>query len=94
MKIFVQLASYRDPQLIPTIEDMLANAKRPKNLVIAIARQYSDEDGFDDLSSYKKDKRFKILDIPHLESKVYVGLEVLFNNIIMVKRILFRLILI
>jgi len=69
MKIFVQLASYRDPQLIPTIEDMLANAKRPKNLVIAIARQYSDEDGFDDLSAYKKDKRFKILDIPHLESK-------------------------
>ena len=31
MKIFVQIASYRDPQLIPTIKDMLVNAKKPKN---------------------------------------------------------------
>ena len=29
-KIFVQLASYRDPQLIPTIEDMLVKADNPK----------------------------------------------------------------
>ena len=69
MKIFVQLAAYRDPQLIPTIENMLENAKRPKNLVIAIARQFSEDDGFDDLSQYENDSRFKILNIPHLESK-------------------------
>ena len=30
MKIFVQIASYRDPQLVPTIKNMLENAKRPK----------------------------------------------------------------
>ena len=69
MKIFVQLAAYRDPQLIPTIQNMLENAKRPKNLVIGIARQFSEEDGFDDLSQFDNDKRFKILNIPHLESK-------------------------
>jgi len=69
MKIFVQLAVYRDPQLIPTIQNMLENAKRPKNLVIGIARQFSEEDGFDDLSQFDNDKRFKILNIPHLESK-------------------------
>lgn len=69
MKIFVQIASYRDPQLIPTIKDMLANAKKPKNLVFSIARQYNEEDGFDNLDEYRKDKRFKILDIPHTESK-------------------------
>lgn len=69
MKIFVQIASYRDPQLIPTIENMLENAKRPKNLVIGVARQFHPEDGFDDLSKYKKDKRFRILDIPYTESK-------------------------
>jgi hypothetical protein len=69
MKIFVQIAAYRDPQLIPTIENMLENAKRPKNLVIGVARQFHPEDGFDDLSKYEKDKRFRILNIPHTESK-------------------------
>jgi hypothetical protein len=68
-KIFVQIASYRDPQLIPTIKDMLANAKKPKNLVFSIARQFHEDDGFDNLDEYRKDKRFKILDIPYLESK-------------------------
>lgn len=69
MKIFVQIASYRDPQLIPTIENLLENAKKPKNIVIGVARQFHPEDGFDDLSKYKKDKRFRILDIPYTESK-------------------------
>ena len=64
MKIFVQIAAYRDPQLVPTIKDMLANAKKPKNIVLGIARQYSPEDGFDNLDEYRKDKRFRILDIP------------------------------
>jgi glycosyltransferase involved in cell wall biosynthesis len=69
MKIFVQIASYRDPQLIPTIENMLENAKRPKNVVIGVARQFHPEDGFDDLSKYEKDKRFRVLNIPYTESK-------------------------
>ena len=33
-KIFVQIASYRDPELVNTIDDMIKNAKRPQNLVI------------------------------------------------------------
>ena len=69
MKIFVQIAAYRDPQLIPTIKSMLDNAKKPKNIVIGIARQFHPEDGFDDLTEYEKDKRFRILNIPHTESK-------------------------
>jgi len=69
MKIFIQIASYRDPQLVPTIESALENAKRPKNLVFGIARQFHPEDGFDNLDKYKKDKRFRILDIPYNESK-------------------------
>jgi hypothetical protein len=68
MKIFVQIASYRDPELVNTIEDMLAKAKKPKNLVLAIARQYANEDGFDNLDKWKKDKRFRILDIPYEDS--------------------------
>lgn len=69
MKIFVQIASYRDPQLIPTIKSMLDNAKKPKNLRIGIARQFHPEDGFDDLTDYENDDRFRILNIPHTESK-------------------------
>ena len=63
MKIFVQIAAYRDPQLIPTIKNMLENAKKPKNLVIGICRQFHPEDGFDDLSEYAKDKRFRVVDV-------------------------------
>ncbi len=69
MKIFVQIASYRDPQLVPTIKDMLANAKRPKNLVLGISRQFSESDGFDNLDEFRSDKRFKILDIPQVVNR-------------------------
>ena len=65
MKIFVQIASYRDPQLIPTIKDMLDKSKKPKNIRLGIARQFHPEDGFDDLSEYEDDHRFRILDIPY-----------------------------
>jgi hypothetical protein len=68
-KIFIQIASYRDPQLIPTIKDMLSTAKKPKNLVFSIARQFCETDGFDNLEEFSKDKRFRILEIPYQSSK-------------------------
>jgi glycosyltransferase involved in cell wall biosynthesis len=68
-RIFVQIAAFCDPQLIPTIENMLENAKKPKNLRIGIARQFNPDDGFDDLSKYENDKRFRIMNIPHTESE-------------------------
>jgi hypothetical protein len=61
--IFVQIASYRDPQLVPTIEDMIKNAKNPKNLRFGICRQFHPEDGFDNLDKYREDKRFRIVDV-------------------------------
>jgi len=69
MKIFIQIASYRDPQLILTIKDMIEKAKNPKNLRFGIARQFHPDDKFDDLSEYSKDKRFRVLDIPYSESR-------------------------
>ena len=69
MKIFVQIAAYRDPQLIPTIKNMLENAKKPKNLVLSICRQYHPEDGFDSLEEYKDDNRFRVIDVLYSESK-------------------------
>jgi len=68
MKIFIQIASYRDPQLIPTIKDCIDKAKKPENLVFGICRQFHPEDGFDNLSEYENDKRFRILNIPYQES--------------------------
>jgi hypothetical protein len=69
MKIFIQVASYRDPQLIPTIISALDNAKNPENLIFGIARQFSETDGFDNLDEYRNDNRFRIIDIPYTESK-------------------------
>ena len=69
MKIFIQIASYRDPELIPTIKSCLENSKHPENLVFGIARQFHPDDKFDDLTEYEIDDRFRVLNIPHQESK-------------------------
>ena len=68
-KIFIQIASYRDPQLVPTIQDCIKNAKNPKKLVFSIAWQHSTEDLWDNLNEFKDDKRFKIVDIDYTVSK-------------------------
>lgn len=68
-KIFIQIAAYRDPELLPTLRDCIANAKYPKNLVFCIAWQHAKEDIWDTLEEFKKDKRFVILDIPYKETK-------------------------
>jgi glycosyltransferase involved in cell wall biosynthesis len=69
MKIFIQVASYRDPQLVPTVESALENAKHPENLVFGIARQYHPDDKFDDLSKYEGDERFRVLNILYSDAK-------------------------
>jgi glycosyltransferase involved in cell wall biosynthesis len=68
-KIFIQIASYRDKQLLPTIKDCIEKAKNPKKLVFSIAWQHSPEDEWDNLDEYKKDKRFKIIDIDYKDSQ-------------------------
>jgi len=64
--IFIQIASYKDPQLIPTLDDCIKNAKYPENLRFGIAWQHSSDENID---KYKNDPRFKIIDIPYQESK-------------------------
>lgn len=68
-KIFIQIASYRDPQLIPTIKDCLKQAKNPDDLVFSIAWQHCNDDIWDNLDEFKNDPRFKIIDIDYRESK-------------------------
>ena len=84
MKIFIQIASYRDPELEPTIKNCLENSKNPENLVFGICRQYHPEDKFDELLEYRKDKRFKIVDVLYTETKgacwARNQIQQLFNN--------------
>lgn len=68
-KIFVSIAAYRDPELIPTIKDMLDNASNPDALTICIGWQHAEEDSWDNLDEFKSDPRFVIIDIPYKEAK-------------------------
>ena len=65
-KIFVQIASYRDLQLIPTIDDMISKAKNPNNLIFGICWQYGDDE---DISYYDNKKNFRISKYHYSESK-------------------------
>jgi hypothetical protein len=66
--IFVQIAAYRDPQLLLTLHDMINKANKPKNLRIGISWQHSKEDSWDKLDDFKDDSRFRILDIDYKDS--------------------------
>jgi len=69
-KIFIQIAAYRDPELVPTIKSILDNADNPENLVFCIAWQYEDKDDFNiQLDPYLNDNRFIIIEIPWKKSK-------------------------
>jgi hypothetical protein len=68
-KIFIQIASYRDPQLLLTLNDCISKSKYPENLVFSIAWQHSVDDEWDTLGEYANDSRFKIIDIDYRDSK-------------------------
>ncbi len=68
-KIFIQIASYRDPELKPTIKNCLENARHPENLVFSISWQHNIDDNWDNLDEYKNDERFKIIDIDYRDSE-------------------------
>tara|TARA_B100001123_G_scaffold443407_1_gene589415 strand:+ start:4055 stop:5326 length:1272 start_codon:yes stop_codon:yes gene_type:complete len=67
--IFIQIAAYRDPELIPTIHDCITNADNPDNLYFGICRQFHEDDKFDDLTYWRKNPNFRIIDVPYLESE-------------------------
>lgn len=68
-KIFIQIASYRDPELLNTLQDCIDKSKYPENLVFGICWQHSKEDEWDTLDDYKDDPRFRIVDVDYTESK-------------------------
>jgi|SRR6218665_94946 len=67
--IFIQIASYRDPELLPTIRDCIFKASNPKRLRFGIAWQNSKEDTWDDMTEFKDDDRFRIVDIDYKHAR-------------------------
>ncbi len=63
--IFVSIAAYRDPQLVPTIEDCIAKARNPYRLRFGICWQHAPQDSL----PYVHDDCFRILDVDWRESK-------------------------
>jgi len=47
--IFVQIASYKDPELFPTILDLIGNSDEPNNLRIVVCWQHGEEQTVDDI---------------------------------------------
>lgn len=65
-KIFVQIASYRDPELLPTIRDCIKKSKNPQNLTFGLCWQ---RDETESLAEFSKDKSFRVLDYHWSQSK-------------------------
>ena len=64
--IFVQISSYRDPQLILTIDDMISRAKYPERLTFGICWQYDEEE---DTSIFDNKPNFRIKKYHYSESE-------------------------
>lgn len=68
-KIFISIASYRDPELIPTIRDCLQKAKHKANLIFSIVWQHNPNDEWDNLDEFKNNPNFHIQDINYKNSQ-------------------------
>jgi hypothetical protein len=65
-KVFVQLASYRDPQLIPTIQDALEKADHPERLIFGICWQY---DETENPNHFDSNPQFRVSKFHYSESQ-------------------------
>lgn len=64
--IFVQIASYKDPELIPTIRDCISKAKYPERLTFGICWQRDENENLDE---FKELPNFRIIEVPWNKSK-------------------------
>lgn len=64
--IFIQIAAYRDPELVPTVLDCIAKAAKPERLHFCIGWQYGENENLNELSGIPN---INILSVPHTETK-------------------------
>jgi len=65
-KIFIQIASYRDSELIKTLENCIENAEYPDRLRFGICWQHGSDENVD---KWMNDPRFKIISVHFSQSK-------------------------
>ena len=63
--IFIQIASYRDPQLYSTIKNAFENAEYPDNLIFSICWQ---KDENETINEYENHEQVKLIIIPYNET--------------------------
>ena len=63
--IFIQIASYRDPQLVPTILDCIANAQKPERLHFCIGWQHGENENIDGILHFPN---ITIIAVPYKDS--------------------------
>ena len=64
--IFVSIAAYRDPQLVPTVEDCLAQARHPERLRFGICWQHAADEP---LPAWFTGEQFRLIDVDHRDSE-------------------------
>ena len=67
VSIFVSIAAYRDPELVPTIEHCLSNAKSPDQIHFGLCWQHGEDEKLP--SSIMNDPRMRIRDVDWRQSK-------------------------
>lgn len=65
-RIFVQIAAYRDPELLPTLRDCVAKARRPGLLRFGICWQRGDEETIEE---FETDPRVRVMRVPWRDSR-------------------------
>ena len=68
--IFVQIAAFRDKELIPTLTDLFDKANEPENLHVCVCWQHSEEDVWDKIDNFSQwGDNIEIIDINADDSK-------------------------
>jgi glycosyltransferase involved in cell wall biosynthesis len=65
-RIFIQIASYRDPELVPTIRHCISKAKYPERLTFGICWQRDETESLEELTD---NKAIRVIDVNYTESK-------------------------
>lgn len=62
--IFIQIAAYRDLELVPSVEDAISQAKHPERISFGICWQYESQEELDYIEPLKKIENCRIQIIP------------------------------
>lgn len=68
-KIFIQIAAYRDKELLPTVEDAIALAAHSERLTFGICWQYADQEELDYIEPLRSLNNCRITTIPASQSR-------------------------